>query len=76
MADADPQQRNEMMGAIQQYAVNAVIGSCGWHIIAQGWKRRGPSETDVDGETARNCFHTAMRLLPKKTQKPILQVVN
>ena len=47
MADGDPQQSNEIQGAIMDYFKNAVRGSCGWHIVDRGWKEHGPGNNSV-----------------------------
>jgi hypothetical protein len=47
MVDGDPQQRAELCKAISVYMPNAVDGGCGWHILEQGWKARGPGKTAI-----------------------------
>ena len=53
MADGDAQQKNEVLGAIQTYIPNAILGGCGWHIVDRGWLRggfsnKGMSPTQMD----------------------------
>ena len=38
MKDADPQQRNELLGELKNVFVNATEGTCGFHIVNMGWK--------------------------------------
>ena len=38
MKDSNPQQRNELLIALQSVFTNAIEGGCGWHIVEQGWK--------------------------------------
>ena len=63
MADGDPQQGNKILIAIENYCFNAMKARCSWHIVSQGWKRKAPDETRVDGQTNRDRFHTLIRLL-------------
>ena len=64
MADGDAQQRNEVLGAIQTYMPNAIIGGCGWHIVDRGWLRggfsnKGMSQAIVDRwNTVRKTIFT------------------
>ena len=44
MKDGDPQQRNELLIALQSVFTNAIEGGCGWHIVEQGWKDKVPGE--------------------------------
>jgi hypothetical protein len=56
MVDGDPQQRDELSKAIEEYIPNARIGGCGWHIVNQGWKRHGPNKTAVIEGTKRDKY--------------------
>ena len=47
MVDGDPQQAGELGLALLSYMPNATRASCGWHIIEQGWKRKGPKMGDL-----------------------------
>jgi hypothetical protein len=39
MKDADPQQRNKLLGGMKTVFVNASEGPCGFHIVNMGWKK-------------------------------------
>jgi hypothetical protein len=45
LVDGDPQQRGELEAAIRKYLHNAIVGTCGWHLVFQGYKRYGPKKT-------------------------------
>ena len=45
MKDGDPQQRNEILHSLKEVFGNAAEGSCGWHIVSQGWKKHLPGTT-------------------------------
>lgn len=47
MADGDLQQRNEILRSTKNVFVNAVFGSCGYHIVGLGFMRNGPSASRV-----------------------------
>jgi hypothetical protein len=47
MVDGDPQQRGELCKAMLVCIPNAMDGSCGWHLVEQGWKAHGPGMTAV-----------------------------
>jgi hypothetical protein len=53
LVDGDPQQRAKLVKAIKMFAPHAEDGSCGWHLIHQGWKRHGPTNTCV--RTKADC---------------------
>jgi len=48
MKDGDPQQRNEILIALQCVFRNATEGTCGFHIVQFGWKRHCPGVTCVE----------------------------
>jgi hypothetical protein len=39
MKDADSQQCNKILGAMETVFVNALEGTCGFHVVNMGWKR-------------------------------------
>ncbi len=51
MKDADPQQRNELLGAMVNVFVNAHEGTCGFHVVNMGWKKHVPNANVI---TTRN----------------------
>jgi hypothetical protein len=42
MKDADPQQRNKLLGGMKTVFVNAAKGTCRFHIVNMGWKKHVP----------------------------------
>ena len=52
MKDGDPQQRNEILLALKEVFNNAIEGSCGWHIVGQGWKRHVPGSSFFSDSSA------------------------
>ena len=50
MKDGDPQQRNEILIALQSVFTNAIEGGCGWHIVEQGWKDKVPGEKFISSK--------------------------
>ena len=42
MKDGDPQQHNEILGAMKTVFVNALEGKCGFHVVNMGWKKHVP----------------------------------
>jgi hypothetical protein len=56
MVDGDPQQRAELVKAIKEFVSHAEDGSCGWHLVSQGWKRHGPTNTCVTTKPQRDRF--------------------
>ncbi len=42
MKDADPQQRNKLLGGMKTAFVNAAKGTCRFHIVNIGWKKHVP----------------------------------
>ena len=69
MKDGDPQQHNEIKGAMLRYLKNAVDAACGWHIVHQGWKRHCPGINSVPnpeiwkqiGDHVKNWMYSWMR---------------
>ena len=47
MKDADPQQRNEILASMTNTFVNASEGTCGYHVVHQGWRKNVPSCTNI-----------------------------
>ncbi|KAL3757417.1 LOW QUALITY PROTEIN: hypothetical protein ACHAWU_005148 [Discostella pseudostelligera] len=62
MKDGDPQQRNEILIALQSVFMNAIEGGCGWHMVEQGWKDKVPGE---------NFFSTKNRMRWKKVTQHV-----
>ena len=65
LADGDPQQANEIIGAIESYAVNARRGSCAWHIVHMGWKRNARNESclPTNPATMRQKFSVMKQII-------------
>jgi hypothetical protein len=56
MVDGDPQQRAELSKAIFSYMPNVMDGSCGWHIVEQGWKAHEPGKIAIK-EAKRDIYN-------------------
>jgi hypothetical protein len=56
MVDGDPQQRSELVSCMKEYMPNAIDGSCGWHVVNQGWKRHGPGKSLIKEGPKRATF--------------------
>ena len=50
MKDGDPQQHNEIKGAMTEYLRNAADAACGWHIVHQGFQKNCPGKKSVGPE--------------------------
>jgi hypothetical protein len=55
MAGGDPQQWAGLSTAILSCVPKAMDGSCGWHIMEQGWKAHGPGKTAVKDAKRDKC---------------------
>jgi hypothetical protein len=47
MKDGDPQQRNEILSAMNSVFVNASEGTCGFHVVHMGWRTNVPTGVNV-----------------------------
>ena len=60
MKDADPQQRNELLGAMVNVFVNAKEGTCGFHVVNMGWKKYVPNANIITNRN-RDKWVSAVR---------------
>ena len=47
MKDGDPQQRNEIIGALMNIFPNAIEGGCGYHIVHTTWEKYVPGKRSL-----------------------------
>ena len=60
MKDADPQQCNELLGAMLNVFANAKEGTCDFHVVNMGWKKYVPNANIITNRN-RDKWVSAVR---------------
>ena len=63
LVDGDPQQMNELRGALQTYLVNAKFTNCGFHLITLGFMKACSIRKPKDGQPGKEDFDCIVGIL-------------